>query len=108
MDSRYQRNICQIVHRCHQIVPQIIHKFQKKYKYTCGMGVYSTYVHSAGTVHGRTRTNHRRTCVYSGPGPLEHEHVAGTGSPTRATNRKEYRDRAISDLAATKSHVAGG
>jgi hypothetical protein len=29
MDSRYQRNICQIVHKCHQIVPQIINKFQK-------------------------------------------------------------------------------
>ena len=90
MDSRYQRNIYQIVHKYHQIV----HKFQKKYKYTCGLGVHGTYyVYSAGAIHGRrrgrTRTNHGHKCVYSrrpGSGTLEHEHVVGTGSPSRATN----------------------
>ena len=64
MDSRYQRNIYQIVHKYHQIV----HKFQKKYKYTCGLGVHGTYyVYSAGAIHGRrrgrTQTNHGRACI---------------------------------------------
>ena len=87
------REICQMVHKWSNC-SQIIHKFQKKYKYTCGLGVHDTYyVYSARAIHGRrrgrTRTNHGHTCVYSGrpgPGTLEHEHVVGTGSPSRATN----------------------
>jgi hypothetical protein len=33
MDSGYQRNICQIVHKCHQIVYKIFTKFRKNTNY---------------------------------------------------------------------------